>query len=360
MGRKLMKAIILAGGEATRLRPLTCNIPKAMVPVLNRPFLEHLINYLKKHKIVDVILAMGQPSEQIQNYFGDGSGFDVRLTYSVEDFPLGTAGAVRNAEKLLDECFVVLNGDIFTALDLTAMMNFHREKKPIATIALTPVENPTIYGVVETDGQSRVRHFIEKPHWSEVTTNMINAGVYVLEPDILSYVASNTFFSFEHDVFPPLLEKGRAIYGYPFESYWIDIGTPEKYFRLNRDLLLRYIGDKDVKLEGESFVHPSAQIEGPAIIGESCFIDRDSIIKGPAIIGPGCQIGQGATVEGVVLWQNCKVAKEVKLRNCIIASNCYIEQQSEILDNCVLGDRVKVKEGSKLSKGASIQPNEVV
>jgi mannose-1-phosphate guanylyltransferase len=240
------------------------------------------------------------------------------------------------------------------------MVNFHREKKPIATIALTPVENPTIYGVVETDGQSRVRHFIEKPHWSEVTTNMINAGVYVLEPDILSYVASNTFFSFEHDVFPPLLEKGRAIYGYPFESYWIDIGTPEKYFRLNRDLLLRYIGDKDVKFEGESFVHPSAQIEGPAIIGESCFIDRDSVIKGPAIIGPGCQIGQGATVEGVVLWQNCEVAKEVKLRNCIIASNCYIGQRSEILDNCVLGDRVKVKEGSKLPKGASIQPNEVV
>ncbi len=355
-----MKAIILAGGEAIRLRPLTCNIPKAMVPVLNRPFLEHLINYLKKHKIVDVILAMGQPSEQIQNYFGDGSGFDVRLTYSVEDFPLGTAGAVRNAEKLLDECFVVLNGDIFTALDLTAMVNFHCEKKPIATIALTPVENPTIYGVVETDGQSRVRHFIEKPHWSEVTTNMINAGVYVLEPDILGYVASNTFFSFEHDVFPPLLEKGEAVYGYSFESYWIDIGTPEKYFRLSHDLLLRYVSDKDVKFEGESFVHPSAQIVGPAIIGESCFIDRDSVIKGPAIIGPGCQIGQGATVEGVVLWQNCKVAKEVKLRNCIIASNCYIEQRSEILDNCVLGDRVKVKKDSKLSKGASIQPNEVV
>ena len=355
-----MKAIILAGGEGTRLRPLTCNIPKAMVPVLNRPFLEHLINYLKEYNIIDIILAMGQLPEQIQNYFGDGSGFDVRLTYSVENFPMGTAGAVKIVEKLLGESFIVFNGDIFTALDLTAMMNFHREKNPIATIALTPVEDPTIYGVVETDGQSRVRHFTEKPRWSEVTTNMINAGVYVLEPDILGYVASNSFFSFEHDVFPPLLEEGRAIYGYPFESYWIDIGTPEKYFRLNRDRLLRYIGDKDVKLEGESFVHPSAQIEGPAIIGESCFIDRDSVIKGPAIIGPGCQIGQGATVEGVVLWQNCEVAKEVKLRNCIIASNCYIGQRSEVLDNCVLGDGVKVKEGSKLPKGASIQPNEVV
>ncbi|MQY56231.1 MAG: NTP transferase domain-containing protein [Dehalococcoidia bacterium] len=360
MSGKLMKAIILAGGEATRLRPLTHNIPKTMVPVLNRPFLEHVIGYLKKHKIVDVILAMGQLSEQIQDYFGDGSEFGVRLTYSVENFPMGTAGAVKIAEKLLDESFIVLNGDIFTDLDLTAMINFHRERKAIATIALTPVENPTTYGVVETDGQSRVRRFMEKPPWDEITTNMINAGVYILEPDILGYVAFNTFFSFEHDVFPALLEKGEAVYGYPFESFWIDIGTPEKYFRLSRDLLLRYIGDKDVKFEGESFVHPSAQVVGPAIIGEGCFIDRDSVIKGPAVIGPGCQIGQGATVQGVVLWQNCKVGKEVKLRNCIIASNCYIEQRSEILDNCVLGDRVKVKEGSKLPKGALIQPNEVV
>lgn len=342
------------------MRPLTCNTPKVMVPVLNHPFLEHVITYLSKHNVIDIILAMGQVSEQIQAYFGDGSELGVKLTYSVENFPMGTAGAVKNAERLLDDSFIVFNGDIFTDLDLTAMVNFHREKKPMATIALTPVENPTIYGVVETDGEGKVRHFVEKPSFDEVTTNVINAGVYVLEPDILSYVASNTFFSFERDVFPALLEEGRAIYGYPFESYWIDIGIPEKYFRLNRDLLLRYIGDKNVKFEGESFVHPSAQIEGPAIIGERCFIDRDSVIKGPAVIGPGCQIGQGATVEGVVLWQNCKVGKEVKLRNCIIASNCHIERRSEILDNCVLGDGVKVKEGSKLPKGASIQPNEVV
>jgi mannose-1-phosphate guanylyltransferase len=355
-----MKAVILVGGEGTRLRPLTCNTPKVVVPVLNHPFLEHVITCLSKHNVVDIILAMGQVSEQIQSYFGDGSELGVKLTYSLENFPMGTAGAVKNAERLLDDSFIVFNGDIFTDLDLTAMVNFHREKKTMATIALTPVENPTIYGVVETDGEGKVRHFVEKPSFDEVTTNVINAGVYVLEPDILSHVASNTFFSFERDVFPPLLERGRAIYGYPFESYWIDIGTPEKYFRLNRDLLLRYIGDKNVKFEGKSFVHPSAQIEGPAIIGERCFINRDSVIKGPAVIGPGCQIGQGAAVEGAVLWQNCKVGEEAKLRNCIIASNCHIEQRNEILDNCVLGDGVEVKEGSKLPKGASIQPGEVV
>ncbi len=355
-----MKAVILVGGEGTRLRPLTCNTPKVMVPVLNHPFLEHVINYLKKHNVVDIILAMGQLSAQIQSYFGDGSELGVKLTYSVEDFFMGTAGAIKNAEKLLGESFIVFNGDVFTDLDLTAMINFHCEKKAVATIALTPVENPTIYGVVETDEEGRVRHYIEKPSWDEVTTNVINAGIYVLEPEVLQHVPPNSYYMFEKGLFPFLLELGEPIYGYPFNGYWIDIGTPEKYLRLNRDLLLRYIGDKNVKFEGESFVHPSAQIEGPAIIGERCFIDRDSVIKGPAVIGLGCQIGQGATIEGAVLWQNCKVGKEVKLRNCIIASNCHIERRSEILDNCVLGDGVKVKEGSKLPEGASIQPGEVV
>jgi mannose-1-phosphate guanylyltransferase len=260
----------------------------------------------------------------------------------------------------LDDSFIVFNGDIFTDLNLPAMIDFHRKKNPIATIALTPVENPAIYGVVETDEENRVRRFLEKPSWDEVTTNVINAGVYILELDILSHVASNTFFSFERNVFPPLLERGRAIYGYPFESYWIDIGTPEKYLRLNHDLLSRYIGNKGVELEGESFVHPLAQIEGPAIIGKNCFIDKNSVIKGPVVIGPSCQIGQGATIEGAVLWQNCKVGKEVKLKDCIVASNCHIEERSEIQANCVLGDGVKVKEGGKLPKGASIQPNEVV
>jgi mannose-1-phosphate guanylyltransferase len=349
-----MKAVILVGGEGTRLRPLTCNTPKAMVPVLNRPFLEHVVNYLKGHGIVDIILATGQQFGQIQDYFGDGGEFGVRLTCSVEDFPRGTAGAVKKAEKFLDGPFVVFNGDIFTRLDLTAMLSFHREKKPVATIALTPVEDPTIYGVVETDEQGRVRCFTEKPKRDEVTTNMINAGLYIVEPCLLDHITPDTFFSFEHDVFPLLLEKGQAIYGFPTEAYWIDIGTPEKYRRLNCDLLLRDI--KGVRFDGESSVHPSARISAPAVVGAGCSIGKDSVVKGPVVIGPGCRIGEGATVEGAVLWQDCEIGSGAKLRNCVIASGCCIEPRSEIGDNCVLGDNVTVAPETRLPEGIMVWP----
>ena len=365
-----MKTVILAGGEATRLRPLTCNTVKIMVPVLNHPLLEHLINYLKKHNMVDIIIALGKQVEQIQSYFGDGSEFGVRIAYSVEDFPMGTAGAVKNAERFLDEPFIVFNGDIFTDIDLTAMMDLHCEKKASASIALTPVEDPTIYGVVETDAGNRVKRFIEKPSWDEVTTNMINAGIYILEPEILNYIPPKVFFTFERNVFPAALERGQAIYGYPSEAYWIDIGTPEKYLRLNHDLLQRYhhpalsiagegLGE-EVKFEGESTVHPSAQIEGPTIIGEGCFIGKNSIVKGPVALGSGCQMEEGVTVEGAVLWKNCKVGKRAKLKNCVVASNCYIGEESEVLDGCVLGDKVRIGRGNNLSQGIRIWPDKSI
>ena len=352
-----MKAVILAGGEATRLRPLTCNTAKIMVPLLNRPFLEHLIRYLKKHNIVDIIFASGHQVDEIQGYFGDGSNLGVKITYSVEDIPLGTAGAVKNAQKFLDDSFIVFNGDIFTDLDITAMMSLHREKNAIATIALTPVDDPTIYGVVETNADNRVRRFIEKPSWDKVTTNMINAGIYILESDILNHIASNVLFMFERDVFPPLLERGQTIYAYSSEAYWLDIGTPEKYLRLHHDLLNRY---KGAKIEGESVIHPSAQIEGPVLVGEGCYIDKDSVIRGPTSLGQRCRIEEGAVVEGTVLWQDCKVGKRARLRNCVVASNCCIEEESEVLDNCVLGDNVIIRKGNKLSQGIRIWPGKSI
>ncbi|NWF77504.1 MAG: NDP-sugar synthase [Chloroflexi bacterium] len=359
-----MKAIILVGGEATRLRPLTCNTPKIMVPVLNRPFLAHLVGYLKAHNIVDIVLAIGKSPEPIQNYFGDGSKFGVKITYSIENFPMGTAGAVKNAERFLNDSFFVFNGDVFTLIDLSLMMRLHRENKATASLALTPVDDPTVYGAVETDSQCRVKRFIEKPSRDKITTNMINAGIYVLEPDILSYIGSNTFSMFEHDVFPLLLEKGQAIYGYPFRDYWIDIGTPDKYLKLQRDLLQRSelvgVGNKGTKLEGASFIHSSAQIQGPAVIGEGCFIDKNSIIKGPAVLGTRCRVEEGAVIEGAILWQDCKIGKRAKLRNCLVASRCCIGEESEILDGCVLGDDVLIGKGSKLSNGIKIWPGKTI
>jgi mannose-1-phosphate guanylyltransferase len=354
------KAVVLAGGEATRLRPLTCNTPKMMVPVLNRPLFEHLVNYLKKHNIVDIILAVGKSSEEIQDHFGDGSKLGVRLAYSVEDLPLGTAGAVKNAERFLDEAFAVLNGDIFTEIDLGRMMRLHDENRAVASLALTPVEDPTIYGVVETNGESRVKRFIEKPPRDKVTTNMINAGIYILEPSILNCIAPNTFSMFERDVFPPLLEEGQVMCGYPFQDYWIDIGTPHKYLKLHHDLLGRDELYPGARSEGGSFVHSSAQIEGPTIIGEGCFIDRNAIVRGPVVLGARCRVQEGAVVEGAVLWRDCQIAEGARLKNCLLACRCRIGEDSEIQDDCVLGDDVSIGKGSKLSRGIKVWPGETI
>jgi mannose-1-phosphate guanylyltransferase len=331
-----------------------------MVPLFNRPFFEHLAGYLKKHNVVDIILAVGKSSEQIQDYFVDGSRLGLRLTYSVENMPLGTAGAVKKTERLLDESFIVLNGDIFTDIDLGRMMRLHEENKAVASLALTPVEDPTIYGVVETDTEGRVRRFIEKPRRDKVTTNMINAGIYILGPDILSCIAPNSFSMFERDVFPLLLEKGQVIYGFPFQDYWIDIGTPDKYLKLHHDLLKRYVGNKDIKFEGKSFVHDSAQIEGPALIGRGCSIDRNSIVRGPAVLGARCRVEAGAVVKGAVLWQDCLIGEGARLKNCLVACRCHVGQDSEIADNCVLGDDVLVGKGSRLSQGTKIWPGETI
>jgi mannose-1-phosphate guanylyltransferase len=267
---------------------------------------------------------------------------------------------VKNAERFLGDSFIVFNGDIFTDIDLSAMMRLHRQRKAMASLALTPVEDPTIYGVVEADSQGRVERFTEKPSWDKVTTNMINAGIYILEPDILSYITPNSFSMFERDVFPPLLERGQAIYSYPSQDYWIDMGTPDKYLRLQRDLLHRYVGHEGTEFEGESFVHSSAQIEGPAIIGGACFIDRNSIIRGPAVLGVGCRVEEGAIVEGVILWQDCKIGKGAKLRNCLVASRCYVGEESEVIDDCILGDDVVIGKGNKLSNGIKIWPGKTI
>jgi len=353
-----MKAVLLIGGEGTRLRPLTCNVTKAMVPILNRPFLEHAILYFKKHGVEEIILAMGYLPDAIEAYFGDGKQFGVHLTYSVEESPLGTAGAVKNAEAYLDQPFLVFNGDVLTEVDLTEMIKRHREAEPKVSIALTPVENPTIYGVVETDVEGMVKRFVEKPSWDKVTTNMINAGIYILEPEVLELIPASTYFMFEHNVFPPLLEKGDPMLSYPSDAYWIDIGTPEKYLTAHHDLLSAW-GDA-IRTDGESQIDPTAQIEGPVLIGESCIIGKEAQVKGPAVLGPGCKIAEGAVIEGAVIWHNSKVDKGAVLRNCIVCAHCHVRQDSQVLDNCVIGDKVTVGTRNKLAADTKVWPEECV
>ncbi len=337
------KAVILVGGPGTRLQPLTYIVPKSMVPVLNKPFMEHAIAYLKQFGIEDIILTLNYLPETIRSYFGDGGRFGVRLTYCIEKDPLGTAGAVKNAEPYLDSTFLVLNGDVFTDLDIADMLAFHREKGARATISLSWVDNPSAFGVVETDSDQRVRRFIEKPPPGEATANWINAGTYILEPEVLEYIPANSHYMFEKGLFPRLLEMGEPVYGYPFSGYWIDMGNPGKYLSLNCDLLLSkasslIIHGPDgggVSCGRGVNIHPSANIAGPAIIDERCQIGRGVGIKGPVVIGPDCRIEEGVCIENAVLWDNISIGANARLSHCIIGSHTRIAPNQQVI-SCVL------------------------
>jgi mannose-1-phosphate guanylyltransferase len=351
-----VKAVILVGGEGTRLRPLTYYAPKPMVPVLNRPFLEHTVAYLKKHSVRDIVLALSYLPETIQSYFGDGTRSGVQLKYCLEDSPFGTAGAVKNAERYLNGTFVVFNGDIFSELDLADMLAFHRNRKAKVTIALTWVDNPCAFGVVETDSDGRVRRFIEKPSPDRATTNWINAGVYILEPEVLRHVPPNSHYMFEKGLFPLLLELGEPIYGYSFNGYWLDMGTPEKYLQLNCDLLLGKTGSaligglvNDEVHSGESVViHPSAEIIGPAIVGSNCSIGRAVHISGPVVIASNCHIGEGAIIEKTVLWKGVNIGRGASLKQCVVGNNTTIGDNAQIIDRMVVSDKVKIAGDERL------------
>jgi len=363
-----MKAVILVGGEATRLRPLTSNTPKAMMPVLNTPFLEHVIHHLSRYQINDIILAQGHLAQPIESYFGDGSQFGVKLSYVLEDTPRGTAGAVKNAERYLDETFLVLNGDIFTDLDITAMIDFHRERKAEATIALTPVDDPTSYGLIETNAQGRITRFLEKPGWSEVLqgrTNMINAGTYILEPGVLAQIPPQTKVSIERETFPLLLAQGEPVYAYSSSAYWIDVGTPERYHQLHRDLLsgksrqYALAPGEEVLIGEQSNIHPTALIKGPAVIGANCSIGPRAKLTGPVVIGDGCTILEDSIIEESIIWRNARLGPRVSLKNSILADNCCLDTGS-ICEESVLGDGVTVVSNCKLEPGSRIQPGETV
>jgi len=335
-----------------------------MVPVLNRPFLEHVICHLSQHQVKEIVLALSRSQEFIQSYFGDGSQFGVRLRYTVEDTPLGTAGAVKNTEKYLDETFLVLNGDIFTTLDITAMIEFHRDRKAKITIALTPVDDPTSYGLVETNARSRIARFLEKPKRSEVTTNMINAGIYILEPNVLTHIPPQANFSFERELFPLLLDRGEPVFAYPSSTYWIDIGAPEKYFQLNQDLLhskcsaAQYAlgsGEK-VRIGKQSHIHPTAQINGPAVIGDNCTIGQQVKLIGPVVIGSGCTIQPEAVVEESIIWHKVQIGQRAVVKSSIIANNCHLHPDCYIADGSLLSDNVIVISGCQLKPASKIWP----
>jgi mannose-1-phosphate guanylyltransferase len=355
-----MQAVILVGGKGTRLLPLTCNTPKPMVPVLNRPFMDYVIGFLGEHKINDVIMAMNYLPRAIEDYFGDGHKTGNRIRYCMETSPLDTAGAVKNTEEYIDEgAFFVLNGDIFTNLNFTDMLRYHREKEAKVTIALTPVSDPTNYGLIETTPSGRVTRFLEKPKPEEVTTNMINAGTYILEPEVLGQIPKDTPWSFERKLFPMLLERGEPVYGYSSNAYWIDIGRPEKYTLVHRDLLTQPgLLSPDIRhsLRNEGArINPSARLNGAVVVGDGSEVGEGVFLNGPAVIGPGCVIKEGSIITESIIWQNTRIGAGVKLENALVADACVINDRCA-LAGVILGDHVTLGSGMRLGVGSRIWP----
>jgi len=343
-----MKAILLAGGKGTRLRPLTIHTPKPIVPIFNRPFLHYQIDLLKQVPEIDeVILSLNYQPRRIEEIFGDGSELGIKIRYVVEPTPLGTAGAVKYAGDQLDGSVVVFNGDVLTQIDLAAVLQLHRERRARATIVLTPVENPAAYGLVETGPDGNIRRFIEKPKPEEITTNHINAGIYVLEPDTFDRIPSNVSWSIERSYFPSLVERGETFVGYVYDGYWIDIGTPEKYMQVHRDIMDGRFRTAPFASNGSArrFVAEDARIEDGATVEGPCFVDEGVLVKAGARIGPysvigrQCQIEEEARIDGAIVWQNGRIGKDATITNAIIGRNCHIGRSSTIGAGTVLGDK---------------------
>jgi len=352
-----MKAIIIAGGLGTRLRPLTLNTPKPIVPIANRPLVVHQIEHLVKHGVDEIILNLHYLSHEIKKMLGDGSDWSIKIYYSIEESPLGTAGAVKNAEQFFGEGpMVIFNGDILTDLNITKLVSFHREKKARVTLTLTEVEDPTPFGLILTDKEGRVKKFIEKPSWDMVTAKTINAGTYVVDPKIFKDVPKGQVYSFERQLYPSLLERGERIFGYLSQAYWIDIGNPSKYKEAHQAILR---GEVAVKIYGDRInqriwlgkdTHPdeSVRLIGPAIIGEKVVLSKHAEIKDCVVIGDQVVVGEHCRLDRCIIWKGCSIGKNACLTDCIIGRDCVIEDNVVIEHGVVLADGSVVKSGSRI------------
>lgn len=362
-----MKAVIMAGGEGTRLRPLTCNLPKPMVPILNKPMMEHIINLLKRHQFKTIANTLWYLPDQITGYFQDGSSFGVEMEYFVEKRPLGTAGSVRNARPFLDDTFLVVSGDALTDLDLSAAVDYHKKKQAVATLVLARVANPLDYGVVLTDAQGRITQFLEKPSWSEVFSDTVNTGIYILEPEVLDLVAEGQKVDFSRDVFPRLLKRGAPLFGYAAQGYWSDIGNLNVYRKAHRDCLegkvfldLPVPQKHGVYWEEGVWVHPDAQIEGPVYLGKSSRIGAHAFIGPYCVLGSYNQIASHASLKRSILWSGVQVGSRAQLRGCLCAKNVHIQSEVEIYEGAVLGEKVQAGCLSMISSNIKIWPGKII
>jgi NDP-sugar pyrophosphorylase family protein len=344
-----MKGLILAGGKGTRLRPLTLNTPKPIVPVANAPFLLYQIDLLRSADIEEVILSLSYQPRKIEDLLKDGADYGIGIRYAVEGTPLGTGGAFKNAEDQIDSTTVVFNGDVLTGLDLSAVIAAHKKTDAVATIVLTPVENPSAYGLVETESDGSVRRFIEKPGPDEITCNTINAGVYVLEPSVLRYMPKDEPYSFERGLFPTLLERKERVVSFILDKYWIDIGTPKKYLEVHHDILAGKFSSKRVP---ESQLDRSSLPSG-AVVDNKSIIDADVTIRSGvrienSVIGRNCKIEEGAHIIDSVIWPGNTLDSGSRVEGAIIGKGCYVGRFVTLRPGVVLGDKTAATDYSQL------------
>lgn len=363
-----MKAVIMAGGEGTRLRPLTSNAPKPMLPLANRPMMEHILGLLKRHGFDEVVVTVAFMARTIRTYFGDGSEFGVKISYATEDTPLGTAGSVRNAMDELDERFLVISGDVLTDVDLSAIVKSHEDNDALATIGLVRVENPLEFGIVITREDGSIERFLEKPTWGQVFSDTINTGIFVLEPEIFEHIPPDRSVDFSGEVFPKLLDEGRRVFGAVAEGYWEDVGTLDAYVRAHKDVLDRkVVVDIDGFRLGEHVwvgegadVHPDAHVEGPAVIGPNCRVEAGAHLGEYSVLGANVKVRGDARLERVVVHDNAYLGEQCRLSGAVVGRACDLRRNVRLEEGVVLGDECFIGEDAVLSAGVKVFPFKTV
>jgi mannose-1-phosphate guanylyltransferase/phosphomannomutase len=355
----------MAGGEGTRLRPLTSNLPKPMLTVVNRPMMEHVINLLKVHGIEDIVVTVAFQGNAIRAYFGNGAEFGVRISYATEEeTALGTAGSIRNAMAEVDGTFLVISGDVLTDMDLGAMIRFHQERSAMATVGLKAIDNPLEFAIVLTGADGRIERFLEKPTWGEVFSDTVNTGIYVLEPEIFDFIDPEVPVDFSEDVFPRLLEACRPVYGFVADGYWEDVGTFESYAKAHQDVLDGRVG---VTMPGFGMadgvwlgigveIKPTSTIEGPAIIGDYCTIGPGVHVLPYSVLGSNVTLGADALVERSVIHDNVHVGADVHLRGTVVARGCDLRQGARCEEGVVLGEECFVGQHAVVNPGVKVYP----
>ncbi|HEY2215592.1 MAG TPA: sugar phosphate nucleotidyltransferase [Acidimicrobiales bacterium] len=363
-----MKAVIMAGGEGTRLRPQTSNLPKPMLPLVGRPMMEHIISLLRRHGINDIVVTVAFLPNVIRNYFGDGSELGVRMVYATEETPLGTAGSVRNAMDELDERFLVISGDVLTDIDLTSVIDFHEKNQAMATLALCAVENPLEFGIVITREDGSIERFLEKPGWGQVFSDTINTGIYVLEPEIFDLIPEGRSVDFSSEVFPAVLDSGGALFGYVAAGYWEDVGTTAAYLKAHEDILN---GAVEVDISGfelrpgvwvgkGSSIDPTADIVGPAYIGENCSIDAGVELGAYSTIGANTRVGERAIVRHSVIGENAYLGPAVSVEGAVLGRTSDLRRGARCDPGSVIGEGCLIGAHAEIRSDVKIYPYKVV